>query len=135
VSIFTFEKSETKGADVIEYALVLVTLEKKTWLLHGIGVAVEGDLDAGLDRDEAGPTSLAPEEPGMWVWEGVPRWISGWNYEHGCDEGAEPDYDGGTWRRMTEEEQAKFLSGDLAGMWGASRWPPEVSNETTAPQE
>ena len=110
-----------------EHALVFVSTKDEEYLLHGVGVAIEGDLDAGLDRDEAGPHG-APAKPGLWVWEGTPFWTDGRNSE-GIDEGSEPIYSNGAWRRPTDDEMKKFLAGDLIGLWGPSKWPPPPMTE------
>lgn len=107
----------------IEHALVLVAAKGGTYLLHGVGVAIESDLDAGLGREEAGPVSSAPKEPGIWVWEGTPTWSYPYNGE-GINEGSEPYYDKGVWRRMNKTEEMRFLLGALEEMWGPSQWPP-----------
>lgn len=112
-----------------EYALVLVTTGRQSWLLHGVGLAIEGDLDAGLGRDEAGPVGSAPLEPGLWVWEGIPSWRSGWNSEYCVNEGDEPIYEKrGQWRRLTLEELTKLSGGDLDSLFGPPRWPPPTAD-------
>jgi hypothetical protein len=112
-----------------EHALVLVPIGGGSFLIHGVGYGVEGDLDAGLGRDEAGPTGLAPEEPGFWVWEGTPFWTDGRTSE-GVDEGAEPIYEKhGAWRRPTPHELTLICAGDLKGLWGPSKWPPPPMTE------
>lgn len=121
-----------------EHALVLVGKASGPMLIHGVGIAIESDLEeAGLGPDEAGPTLQAPKMPGLWVWEGTPGWDSGWNREYNVDEGATPYYEGrGKWRRATSDEVAKLAAGKMNELFGPSRWPPkgeEAVDEGVAP--
>jgi hypothetical protein len=107
-------RGDTKAeAERIERAVVLVG-DWDTRVIFGRGWGIESDADAGLGSDEAGPTPFAPEEKGLWIWEGIPGWRDGRNWE-GVDEGAEPLYEGrGVWRRPTDEEALKVARGDFS---------------------
>jgi hypothetical protein len=129
--LFEFKDPEKKAEDVLEFALFFVK-EDKVFLLHAVGLTIESDLDAGLDREgEAGPWSEIPEEDGLWIWEGVPGWASGYSYEHG-DEGGEPIYDKrGKARRPSEAECKVILNGPLKDLFGPERWPPPMGEVKT----
>jgi hypothetical protein len=101
-----------KGKKKVERAVVLIG-PVDTRIIYGVGGWIESDLDAGLSTDEAGPVGSAPKDQGrgLWIWEGIPRAIRSGGFE--VDEGFEPDYSGGTWRRPTTEEIAKIVAGDF----------------------
>lgn len=111
------EKAE---ASKVEYALFLVNGEM-TLLLHAVGAAIEGDLDAGLDLDgEAGPYSEIPEEEGLWIWEGIPHWPSKNPWGEWSDAG--PSYaNRGTVRRPSEAEVKVIVNGPILDLFGPSR--------------
>jgi hypothetical protein len=122
-------KSSTGQEDEIEYAIVMVYGHgnNSSLLLHGVGLAIEFDQEeVGLGRDEAGPTLIAPKELGLWVWAGVPTWkhVGVQDSSGEWDESAEPNYEGGTWRRPTPEEVTLLTNGNLEALFGPSRWPP-----------
>jgi hypothetical protein len=97
----------------VEHAVVLVG-EYDDRIVFGRGPIIESDKEAGLGSDEAGPTYLAPDEKGIWIWEGVPGWRRSGNYEY-ADDGGEPIYEGrGSWRRPTDEEALKIARGDFS---------------------
>lgn len=125
------EKEEKAEEKRIEFAIVMVHDDKHATLVHGVGLAIEGDLDADLGRDEAGPTRLSPSLPGLWVWEGIPLWSASYEGSFGDYSGSEPSYEGGTWRRPTFEELGHLRDGSIEKLFGPSRWPPESPKEET----
>jgi hypothetical protein len=111
----------------VERAVVLVS-EFDTRIVFGRGGTIESDKEAGLGSDEAGPTALAPEEKGLWLWEGIPGWC-GSSSPWGDNDGGEPVYEGrGTWRRLTDEEALKVARGDFS-FFGPDRLGPSPDLE------
>jgi hypothetical protein len=93
-------------------------MDDLTYLLHAVGPTIESDLEAGLVRDgEAGPWDQTPNEDGLWIWEGIPGWNSGYTFEYG-DEGGEPNYDTGKVRRPTPEELQLITNGPMEKLFG-----------------
>lgn len=123
------EKAE---ASKVEYALFLVNGEM-TFLLHAVGLAIEGDLDAGLERNgEAGPWSEIPKEEGLWIWEGTPGWTNPYNAE-GINEGSEPIYEKrGAARRPAEAEVKVLVNGPICDLFGPSRWDAMIEASDAA---
>ena len=119
IVLFKHEEEETK----VEHALFFVNGEH-VFLLHAVGVYIEGDLDAGLVREgEAGPWAEIPKQDGLWIWEGTPGWYRSSNPEY--DDGGEPSYEKrGTARRPSEAECKIILNGPIDELFGPSRWPP-----------
>lgn len=83
----------------------------RAFFIAGYGPGIEEALDNGLDRNgELGPTPFAPDEPGLWLWDGTPYWHA--EYSEGIYEGSVPEYEKrGTWRRLTSEEALQLASG------------------------
>ena len=127
-----------KAADDLQYAVVMVG-DIGTTFVFGRGWGPENDQEGGLGMEECGPAGCAPEAKGLWIWEGIPYWHSGWNHEYGCDEGAEPDYSRGNhkWRRPTTEEAVKIAMGDFSFFgeeWLHRGAPSDRTPLTTAEQ-
>ena len=112
------EKAEERK---IEHALFFVKGER-CFLLHEVGPNIEADLEGCGGRDsEAGPWSELPKEDGLWVWEGIPGWSSGVNWE-GIDEGGDPIYEGrGKTRRPNPSELYIIFNGPISELWGPSQ--------------
>jgi hypothetical protein len=122
-----------KEEDKVEHALVMVHDDKHATLVHGVGIAIEMDLyEAGLGRDEAGPLAHAPDEIGLWVWEGIPTFHPSGSWEQPY-ESYEPEYGGGTWRRPTIAELGLLTNDNIKLLFGPSRWPPDPATEEEKP--
>jgi hypothetical protein len=119
-----FPPFKPKPEPIIEKALVLVFPPKDVDPVHGAkasdailllgsGPGIESDHEAGLSRDEYAVVLAAPDEPGLWIFVGYPRWIE--ERSEGVLEGCVPEYDGcGEWRRPTTNEAVAFaVSGKL----------------------
>lgn len=113
------EKEEEKK---VEKALFFVVGDRAT-LLHEAGACIEADIEGCCGREsEAGPWDDLPEGEGLWIWEGIPGWSSGYTFEHG-DEGGEPIYKGrGKARRPTVAELAIISIGPISELFG----PPHL---------
>lgn len=110
------EKAEEKK---VEKAFFFVNGEH-VYLMHEVGANIEADVEAlgGGREAEAGPWTEIPKEDGLWIWEGIPGWHSGWNPE-GYDEGGEPIYEGrGKARRPLPDEVTIILNGPIEKLWG-----------------
>lgn len=107
-----------KEAALMERALVFVDAAKRATFLAGYGFGIECDVEGLGDPREFGVAAAAPEEPGLWRWDGTPFWVE--ERSEGVLEGCVPEYVGhdgksrGTWRRLTPEEGARILAGDLS---------------------
>lgn len=95
----------------IERALIMCG-DHGNVLISGRGGWIESDVESGLTNDEAGPVAQAPDEKGLWIYEGIPTAVPVGSWED-PSESYEPDYSGGTWRRPTEEELKKIAVGDF----------------------
>jgi hypothetical protein len=111
-------KAESKK---VEHALFFVNGER-CYLVHEVGSVLEADLEGCGGRDsEAGPWTELPKEDGLWIWEGIPGWSSGVNWE-GIDEGGDPIYEGrGKARRPNSEELSIITFGPIEKLWGKSQ--------------
>lgn len=111
------EVAAAKEAALMERALVFVGTRERVFLA-GYGFGIEDDIEGLGDPREFGVTLAAPEEPGLWRWDGKPIWRE--ERSEGTLEGCVPEFTDrhgkalGTWRRLTAEETARVAAGDLA---------------------
>lgn len=106
-----------KEAALMERALVYVAPTGERTFLAGYGFGIESDAEGLGDPTEFGVALAAPEEPGLWRWDGKPYWRE--ERSEGVLEGCVPEFTDskgkpiGTWRRLTAEEIARVAAGDL----------------------
>lgn len=109
-----------------EQAICIDTINGPMFLA-GVGWGIESDIEAGLGIEEIGPVQNYPDDSvGIWIWSGKPTWRSGITYE-GIDEGAEPEYPEGKWRRPTDEELKMIAVGDYTFL--GEPWIPKARRE------